>query len=151
MRLKMKSWILSFFLATCCTRLYAFEGIANILPGMGKVEGNVVILSKADLVSMLMAQKIYWDNGVKITVYVLPKDNSATREFLISLGIPPNAYFDSIENKYSSGKANVPQVLPTDISMVLNVGNTLGSIGYIKDGNLLNLTPFVKTIRLDSK
>ena len=42
-------------------------------------------------------------------------------------------------------------LLPTDISMVLNVGNTLGSIGYIKDGNLLNLTPFVKTIRLDSK
>ncbi len=126
----------------------AAEGVINIGSGLPTEENQGVILTRAQLVSILMSQRTFWDNGIKITIFLLPRDNIATKEFLIRLGIPPNAYFDSISGQYSSGKSNVPTVLQTDISMLLNVGNTVGSIGYVNGSGLIEMVPTIRPIQI---
>ena len=131
-----------------CTILRAAEGIINVGSGLKPDGGRVVTLPREEVISLLMSRKVFWDNGIRVTVYLLPKDNLATREFLVSLGIPPSAYFDSINSMYSAGRTNVPTILPTDISMLLNTANTVGAIGYINNGDLANLMPSLYILKI---
>ena len=144
----MRSLILYLFVSMVASAARSAEGVVNIGSGLPTEDNHRVILTRAQLVSILMTQKVFWDNGVKITVFLLPRDNIATKEFLTRLGIPPNAYFDSISSQYSSGKSNVPTVLQTDISMLLNVGNTVGSIGYVNNSGLIEVVPTIRPIQI---
>lgn len=147
---KLRASLLALCLMVTPLRLMSAEGIINLEVRTGE-DAKKVVMSKAELVAILMSQKVFWSNGTKVTVYLLPRDSRAAREFLFSLGIPPSAYFDSVNNMYSSGKANVPIILQTDVSVLLNVSNTRGAVGYISDGNLVTLVPSVRTIELEDK
>lgn len=110
---------------------------------------ETVVLTKSELVSIMTGRRTLWPNGTRIVVFVLPRDHQATREFLEMLGIPIGIYFDNLSSQYSTGKANVPQILDTEFKMVLKVNSTMGSIGYVSYSRLVENAPHVRLVILE--
>lgn len=79
-----------------------------------------------------------WENGTPITVIVLPKDSSSTREFIFQfIGSTPSSFFDIITSKISRGNGRF--VLVKDEKEVIKkIESKEGSIGYVNNIFIIN-------------
>lgn len=124
---------------------YAAEAVAN---SNNLHPNKKITMTRSELLSILMTNKVYWDSGTKISVFILPKENQATKDFLFRLGIPYGAYFDSLNSMYSSGKQNVPVIVESDISMLVRISTNMGAIGYVGNVDLAKTLPNVRLIEI---
>ena len=99
--------------------------------------------------SVFTLKKSHWDNGLKIKVFILPKDSVITKAFAYKvLRMPPAMYFDILEANYASGKTNIPTSLDSEYSLVIKASITPGSIGYVYKADILIDTPNLKVLQI---
>ncbi len=122
---------------------YAETIIVNLGVSSGKRE---VVMSREVVTSVFLSRRHYFENGLKVKVFVLPKDNLATRDFLRHLGISPSQYFDGLSSQYASGKENVPTVLDSEAMLVVKVNAVVGATGYVGNVDLLSNTSYIKIV-----
>lgn len=108
--------------------LYATDIIAN-------KSSQVTVLTSSEVRDIFTLKKMYWDNGLKIKVLLLPRSSFSTLSFSYEiLNMPVSMYFDIVEASYSSGKMNTPIILEDENSMLINTTLHSGAIGYLYDG-----------------
>ena len=88
-------------------------------------------LSINDLRDIFTMKQVYWKDGQKVKVFVLPKDSLLARRFIAEvLQLPPSMYFDLLEGAYSTGRTNLPTVIVRQETLIVKVMITPGGIGY---------------------
>jgi ABC-type phosphate transport system substrate-binding protein len=112
-------------------------------------DAQVDVLPIDEVSSIFTLTKSHWHNGLKIKVFVLPKDSVITKAFSYKvLRMPSAMYFDILEAKYASGKTNIPVVLDSEYSLLVKMSTTPGSIGYVYKADILIDTPNLKVLKI---
>lgn len=91
-------------------------------------------LSKADLQSIFLGEKVKWDNRhyIKIVLFEEPK---ILREFLLDIVDRTSAQYENHWRKLVfTGKANMPQTFTDKASLIEFVAGKPGAIGFIPAG-----------------
>lgn len=110
---------------------------------------QVVVMSVEDIRSLFTLKRSHWDNGVRVKLFILPKNSVITKKFAYEiLKMPTNMYFDIIESNYSSGKSNIPTILENEYSMLLNLSLNPGGVGYIYEADILIDTPNLRAVKI---
>jgi len=77
-------------------------------------------------------QKKFWKDGTAIKVYMLPKNSSLHKEFVLHyLHMQPYQLNRLWHRLLYSGTGTIPEVVPTIEELILKIQNTPGAIGYI--------------------
>ena len=97
-------------------------------------------LTYQDIEDVFTLRSKRWVNGAPVKVFLLPRDNSRTKEFARKyLGMSANRYYDIVEGRESSGRGNIAKVVETESSMLVKVMTTPGSVGYASESIVINL------------
>jgi hypothetical protein len=80
----------------------------------------------------------FWDDGNKIKVFDLKKDNVIQIKFYSSLGISVANIMVIWTKKQFSGKAMPPELLDYEEEMLKKVATTPNAIGYIQSSKVTN-------------
>ena len=129
-------------LAMYCSVATASEVVVN-------KNAQVVALPSEEVRAIFTLKRSHWDNGLKIKLFLLPRNSVITKQFTYQvLKMPPNMYFDILESNYNSGKTNIPVVLETECSMLLNLSINPGSIGYVFEADILLDTPDLRVLKV---
>ena len=113
-------------------------------------DAQVDVLHIDEVRSIFALTKSHWDNGLKIKVFILPKDSVITKAFSYKvLRMPSAMYFDILEARYADGKTNIPVVLDSEYSLLVKMSTTPGSIGYLYNkADILIDTPNLKVLKI---
>lgn len=96
-------------------------------------------LSHSDIEDIFTLRIKRWDNGQPIRVFLLPRTSIVTREFTTKyLNMTASRYYDLIENRESSGKNNIADIVNTEYDILLRVMSTPGGIGYATEAIVIN-------------
>lgn len=124
----------------------AFATDVFVIANTISIDGNQ--LSYSDIEDIFTLRNKKWSNGVPIRVFLLPRNDPRTREFSKKyLNMSANRYFDLIENRESSGKGNIANIVDTEYSIMLKVLTTPGSIGYASDSVVINFSGNIVIIK----
>lgn len=105
-------------------------------------------LSYTDIEDIFTLRNRKWSNGASIRVFLLPRTNPMTKDFTMKyLNMTANRYYDLIENRESSGKGNIAEIIDTEYGLMLRVLTTPGSIGYASDSVIVNFSEKIIIIR----
>ena len=92
----------------------------------------VAELSRSELRQIFTGQRQYWDNGTKITVFVLQDSDELHRQFCRDILQMFPYQLDRIWNKLTySGLGVAPIIVNTPEDLLDAVSKTPGAIGYV--------------------
>ena len=129
-------------LAMYCSVAAATEVVVN-------KNAQVAALPSEEVRAIFTLRRSHWDNGLKIKLFLLPRNSVITKQFTYQvLKMPPNMYFDILESNYNLGKTNIPVVLDTEHSMLLNLSINPGSIGYVFGADILLDAPNLRVLKV---
>ena len=112
-------------------------------------DAQVDVLHIDEVRSIFTLKKSHWDNGLKIKVFILPKDSVITKAFAYKvLRMPPAMYFDILEANYASGKTNIPTSIDSEYALLVKMSITPGSVGYVYKADILIDTTNLKVLRI---
>jgi ABC-type phosphate transport system substrate-binding protein len=91
-------------------------------------------LTKQELRLIFSMQKLYWKDGTRIQVFVLPSASPIHQEFCYQqLDLMPYVLQHRWDRLVFSGVGDRPILVDNEEEMLNYVTNTLGGIGYVAD------------------
>ncbi|QYK00942.1 hypothetical protein [Shewanella psychrotolerans] len=112
-------------LSLCCANVFAAQVIVND-------SVDVSVLTPKELKLIFAMQKLYWPDGQKIKVFVLPSESPIHQEFCYQqLELMPYVLRHRWDRLVFSGIGERPTTLASEAEMRTRVENTPGAIGYV--------------------
>jgi len=105
---------------------------------------DTVTLDKTDVIYIYQGKKKFWDNGSRISVYMLPYKNYGQKEFIINkLGLSPNKF-----KRITDKNKNIIRV--NQYKIFNKVLKHKGSIGFINDDTVIfNIDDMLIKIKIE--
>ncbi|MCL1040211.1 substrate-binding domain-containing protein [Shewanella marisflavi] len=112
-------------LSLCCANLFAAQVIVND-------SVDATDLTPKELKLIFAMQKLYWPDGQKIKVFVLPSDSPIHKEFCYQqLELMPYVLRHRWDRLVFSGIGERPTTLASEAEMRARIAKTPGAIGYV--------------------
>ncbi|QYJ81880.1 hypothetical protein [Shewanella aegiceratis] len=123
---RLSTWMC--LLGLCCANVFAAQVIVN-----SSVE--IADITPKDLKLIFAMQKLYWSDGQKIQVFVLPSNSPIHEEFCYQqLEMMPYVLRHRWDRLVFSGVGERPVTLDSEAQMREKVASTPGAIGYVSGG-----------------
>ena len=119
---------------------------SNVIINYFSTDGATIRRSEIEDIFTLRVKR--WNNGIPVKIFLLPRDHHATKAFTRKyLGMTSSRYYDLIEGRESSGRGNIFTVLESEVSIIIKVMTTPGSIGYASSAIVANVDGDIITIK----
>ncbi|MCG9713860.1 hypothetical protein L1D29_13640 [Shewanella insulae] len=125
---RLSTWMC--LLGLCCANVFAAQVIVND-------SVDIANISPKDLKLIFAMQKLYWSDGQKIQVFVLPGNSRIHEEFCYQrLDMMPYVLRHRWDRLAFSGVGERPITLGSEAEMRERVASTPGAIGYVSGSSV---------------
>ncbi len=130
-------FILSIFISPLVLADSSIESKLILVQPVINANNTQTSISRNGLSAIFKMRLIQWDDGTPVTVFVLPDDNPAHKQFSKKiLNVFPHQLRRIWNNAIFSGSGQAPITLSSTAEMIEKIATTPGSIGNLSKNEL---------------